>query len=50
VTVVSCLVIGLAFMIAVGLLVLAGVLIGWCLPRFFERARPRRPGRPPNPH
>lgn len=51
-TLLSCLVIGLAFGIAVLLLLLAGVLIGWNLPRFFSSLRGLRgpPGasdRPP---
>jgi hypothetical protein len=41
VTVVSCLAIGLAFGIAVGLLVFAGTLLGW----FFSRALDRRAAR-----
>jgi hypothetical protein len=39
-TVVSCLVLGLAFLIAVGLLVVAGVGIGWLLPVLLARQRP----------
>lgn len=38
-TLLSCLAIGLAFVIAVGLLVLAGVLLGWLAPRWIERLR-----------
>ena len=44
---VSCLAIGVAFVVAVGLLVLAGVLLGWILPELIERARHRR-GAPPS--
>jgi hypothetical protein len=39
-TVVSCLVLGLALLIAVGLLVLAGVGIGWILSVLLARRRP----------
>jgi hypothetical protein len=50
VTVVSCLAIGLAFAIAVGLLTLAGVLLGWLAPRWVEKIRKRRSGpRAPRP-
>ncbi len=38
-TVLSCLAIGLAFLIAVGLLIFAGVVIGWLIPRMVERSR-----------
>jgi len=43
-TVLSCLAIGFAFLIAVGLLVFAGTLIGWVIPRLLERSR-RKEGR-----
>jgi hypothetical protein len=39
VTVLSCLGIGIAFLIAVGLLVFAGVMLGWALPAAIERSR-----------
>jgi hypothetical protein len=39
-TVVSCLALGLALLIAVGLLVLAGIGIGWLLPVLIARRRP----------
>jgi hypothetical protein len=48
VTALSCLAIGIAFLLAVGLLVFAGVMLGWVLPTLIERARERRRGRPPN--
>jgi hypothetical protein len=44
-TVLSCLTIGAAFAIAVGLLVVAGLLIGWTLPSWLERRRGK--GAPP---
>ena len=44
-TVLSCLAIGLAFLIAVGLLIFAGVVIGWFIPRMLERSRRRPRGR-----
>ncbi len=47
-TALSCLAIGVAFLVAVGLLVFAGVMLGWVLPALIERARERRRGRPPN--
>ena len=46
-TVVSCLVIGLAFLIAVGLLIFAGIVLGWILPALIERRRAAR-GDPPS--
>jgi len=50
VTAVSCLAIGLAFAIAVGLLTLAGVLLGWLAPRWIEKIRAWRSGpRAPRP-
>jgi hypothetical protein len=46
-TLLSCIAIGLAFAIAVSLLVLAGVLIGWNLPRLLSWLRARgAPGSP----
>jgi hypothetical protein len=38
-TLLSCLAIGVAFLIAVGLLTFAGVLLGWLLPGWLERLR-----------
>lgn len=46
-TALSCLAIGVAFLLAVGLLVFAGVLLGWVMPELIERARRRR-GAPPS--
>jgi hypothetical protein len=43
----SCLAIGVAFAIALGLLTLAGVLLGWFLPAWLERMRRSRGRRPP---
>jgi hypothetical protein len=37
-TFLSCLGIGIAFLLAVGLLVFAGVLLGWALPAAIERS------------
>jgi len=45
-TVLSCLAIGVAFLVAVGLLVFAGVMLGWVIPRLWERSRGRRRGFP----
>ena len=47
VTALSCLGIGIAFLIAVALLILAGVLLAWFLPVVIERWRTRH-DRPPN--
>jgi Mg/Co/Ni transporter MgtE len=41
-TLLSCLLIGLAFLLAVFLLVTAGVLLGWVLPFLIERSREKR--------
>ena len=46
-TALSCLGIGIAFVIAVALLILAGVLLSWFLPVLLERWRTRG-DRPPN--
>ena len=46
-TALSCLGIGIAFLIAVGLLIFAGVLLAWFVPNLIERWRTRR-DRPPN--
>ena len=40
-TVLSCLAIGVAFLIALGLLTFAGVLLGWLLPGWLDRMRAR---------
>jgi len=45
-TFVSCLAIGIAFVIAVGLLTTAGVVLGWLLPVWIERIKRGR-GSPP---
>ncbi len=45
-TALSCVAIGVAFLVAVGLLVFAGVLAGWVIPALIERARARK-GDPP---
>jgi hypothetical protein len=42
-TAVSCLAIGFGFLVAVALLVLAGVLIGFLIPGRLSRRRRRRP-------
>jgi hypothetical protein len=47
-TALSCLAIGIAFLLAVGLLVFAGVLLGWVIPTVIERARARKDAPPPN--
>ena len=47
-TAVSCLAIGLAFLVAVGLLVFAGFLLGWVMPAIIERARDRKVAPPPH--
>ena len=48
-TFLSCLAIGIAFAVAVGLLVLAGVLLGWALPAAIERSRRLRGQGSPRP-
>ena len=45
-TALSCLAIGLGFLIAVGLLVLAGVVIGWAIPH--PRRGPRKESEEPD--
>ena len=47
-TALSCVAIGIAFLLAVGLLVFAGVLPGWVIPALIERARARKGAPPPN--
>jgi hypothetical protein len=47
-TLLSCLAIGVAFVLALALLIIAGVLLGWVLPRLVERWRAERGGRPPH--
>ena len=44
-TALSCLGLGIAFAIAVGLLVFAGIAIGWILPTLIERSRAARDAR-----
>ena len=46
-TFISCLAIGLAFLIAVALLVFAAILIGWYVPEVIEQSR--RAGLPKKP-
>ena len=46
-TVLSCLTIGIAFALAVALLLLAGFLLGWVIPAIIERRRAERRGPPP---
>lgn len=41
VTAISCVAIGIAFLLAVALLLFAGVLIGWVIPWLLERSRSR---------
>ena len=43
-TLLSCLALGLALAMAVVLLILAGVLLGWLAPRWIDRLRGRRSG------
>jgi len=45
-TFLSCVAIGVAFVLAVGLLVFAAVVLGWYVPALIERVRRRR-GSPP---
>ena len=48
-TALSCLALGVAFLVAVGLLVLAGVLLGWVIPEPHRAgAGPAKRARPPN--
>jgi hypothetical protein len=52
-TVMSCLALGLALAIAVALLTLAGIVLGWCGPAWVARLRGRpkdssKPGEPPD--
>ncbi len=47
-TALSCVAIGIAFLLAVGLLVLAGVLLGWVIPSLIERSRRQKDAPPPN--
>jgi hypothetical protein len=46
-TALSCLALGTAFLLAVGLLVFAGVTLGWIFPDLLERWKRRSPGDPP---
>jgi hypothetical protein len=45
-TALSCLALGIVFLLAVGLLVFAGILLGWVIPDLIERARTKK-GAPP---
>jgi hypothetical protein len=47
-TALSCLAIGAAFLAAVGLLLLAGFLLGWVIPAILERSKSPKNGPPPN--
>ena len=47
-TAISCVALGIAFLVAVALLVFAGFLLGWVIPALIERARAERAARPPN--
>jgi hypothetical protein len=47
-TALSCVALGVAFLVAVALLVFAGILIGWVIPALIERAREARDAPPPN--
>ena len=47
-TFLSCLAIGVAFILAVALLAGAGFLLGWVLPAVIERSKARKDGSPPN--
>src|SRR5215813_8096066 len=49
-TFLSCLSIGLAFLIAVALLIFAGVMLGWVLPTAFARSRRGVPDFRVEPH
>ena len=49
-TAISCVVIGIAFLLAVSLLIFAGVLIGWVIPWILEDSRRRRSERDHPPH
>ncbi len=46
-TLLSCLAIGVAFLLAVALLVAAGVALGWIIPWLIERSRAEKRGPPP---
>jgi hypothetical protein len=45
-TAISCVAIGIAFLLAVALLIFAGVMLGWVIPWFLERSRAARGDRP----
>ena len=47
-TTLSCLAIGVGFLVAVGLLILAAFLLGWVLPAVIERSKARRDAAGPN--
>jgi hypothetical protein len=47
-TAISCVAIGIAFLLAVTLLVLAGFLLGWVIPALIERSKRAKGAPPPN--
>ncbi len=47
-TALSCLAIGIAFLVALALLLLAAFLLGWVLPAVIERSKARKDALPPN--
>lgn len=47
-TALSCLAIGIAFLVALALLILAAFLLGWVLPAVIERSKARKDAPPPN--
>jgi hypothetical protein len=49
-TAISCVAIGIAFLLAVSLLVFAGVLIGWVMPWILEQSKRRRSEGDPPPN
>ena len=46
-TALSCVAIGIAFLLAVALLIFAGVMLGWVIPWYLERSRAARRDPPP---
>ena len=42
-TALSCATIGFAFLLAIALLIFAGILIGWVIPWLLERSKPQPP-------
>ena len=47
-TALSCLAVGIAFLAAVALLIVAAFLLGWVLPAVIERAKARKDALPRN--